>query len=87
VNGYLISLITCGGLEKMLLKRLLLAAISLVAGVLITLFIVYVLLQTTYQEFWTDLTGIPYFILTIFFIAAGIAIWLDRYMGTNILPE
>jgi hypothetical protein len=71
----------------MLIKRLLLAAISLVAGTLITLFTVYVLLQTTYQEYWTDLTGIPYFILTIFFIAAGIAIWLDKFMDTKLLPE
>jgi hypothetical protein len=71
----------------MLLKRLLLVAISLILGLLITLFVVYVLLQTNYQEYWTDKTGIPYFPLTIFFIAAGIAIWLDKYMGTKILPE
>jgi hypothetical protein len=71
----------------MLLKRLLLVVISLILGTLITTFIVYVPLGTNIEEFWTDLTGIPYFLLTSFFFACAIAIWLDKFMATRLLPE
>lgn len=74
----------------MLVKRLLLAFISLVLGYAITYFVVTVVLQTSVAEFWTGPelpVNIPYFILTGIFIGLGIAVWLDKFMGTEILPK
>jgi hypothetical protein len=74
----------------MLVKRLLLAVISLVLGYAITYFVVTVLLQTSVAEFWTGPelpVNIPYFILTGIFVGLGIAVWLDKFMGTEILPK
>jgi NhaP-type Na+/H+ or K+/H+ antiporter len=74
----------------MLIKRLLLAVISLAVGYGITYFIVRVLLQTTVAEYWVGPelpVNIPYFILTGLFIGLAIGIWLDKFMRTEILPE
>jgi hypothetical protein len=74
----------------MLIKRLLLAVISLALGYGITYFIVTVLLQTSVAEFWVGPelpVNIPYFILTGLFIGLGIGIWLDKFMKTEILPK
>lgn len=74
----------------MLIKRLLLAAISFGLGYGITFFIVTVLLETSVAEFWLGPelpVNIPYFILTGFFIGLAIAVWLDKFMGTEILPK
>jgi hypothetical protein len=74
----------------MLIKRLLLAAISLGLGYAITYFIVTVLLETSVAEYWVGPelpVNIPYFILTGLFIGLGIAVWLDKFMGTKILPK
>jgi hypothetical protein len=76
----------------MLIKRLLLAVISLGLGYAITYVIVTApfLLNTSVAEFWTGPelpVNIPYFILTGIFIGLGIAVWLDKFMGTEILPK
>jgi F0F1-type ATP synthase assembly protein I len=74
----------------MLLKRILLAIISLVIGYAVTFLIVTRFLQTSVAEFWVgpeQPVNIPYFILTGIFIALGVGIWLDKFMGTDILPE
>jgi hypothetical protein len=65
----------------MLLKRIAVIVISLVLGAAITVGLV-TLLGTTVAEY-----GMLYFSLTSFFIAAAIAIWLDKFMGTDFLPE
>ena len=74
----------------MLMKRILLVIISLVIGYALTYFIVTVLLGTTVAEFWVGPEqpfNIPYFLLVGFFIALGVAIWLDKFMATKILPK
>ena len=74
----------------MLIKRLLLAVISMALGYAITFFIVTVLLETSVAEYWVGPelpVNIPYFILTGLFIGLGIGVWLDKFMGTEILPK
>jgi hypothetical protein len=74
----------------MLTKRILLIAISLVIGYGATFLITTLLLGTTVAEFWMgpeQPVPIPYFILVGFFIALAVAIWLDKFMDTNILPK
>lgn len=66
----------------MLVKRLLLFIISLVLGALITTGIVIFVLNTTVGEY-----GTFYFVMTAFFIACAIGIWLDKFMDTRLLPE
>ena len=65
----------------MLLKRLLLATISFGVAfgltVLITMFI-----GTTPAEY-----GPVYMFFTTLTIGLAIAIWLDKFMGTNLLPK
>jgi hypothetical protein len=73
----------------MLIRRLILVIISLVIGTAVTLGIV-ILLGTTPAEYWRGPEQpyqIHYFILTSFFIACAIAIWLDKFMKTEILPK
>jgi len=73
----------------MLVRRILLVVISLVIGYAAT-FLITVLLGTTVAEFWTGPehpVAIPYFILVGFFIAVAAGIWLDKFMGTEILPK
>lgn len=65
----------------MLAKRLAVVVISLVLGSLITLGVVE-LLETTAAEY-----GTFYFVMTAIAVAAAIAIWLDKYLGTGFLPE
>lgn len=74
----------------MLIKRLLLAAISFGLGFGITFFIVIFLLETSVAEYWVGPelpVNIPYFLLTGIFIGLAIAVWLDKFMGTEILPK
>jgi hypothetical protein len=73
----------------MLFKRLLLVIVSLVVGY-VTTFIITLLLDTSVAEFWMGSESpvpLPYFLLTGFFIALAVAIWLDKFMGTEILPK
>jgi len=74
----------------MLLKRILLVVLSLAIGYGVTYFIVTVLLNTTVAEFWVGPelpVNIPYFLLVGLFLALAVSIWLDKFMGTKILPK
>ena len=66
----------------MLVKRLLLVAISLAVGVVITLGLVRFVLSTSVAEY-----GGFYFVMTAFFLACALGIWLDKFMDTDLLPE
>ena len=73
----------------MLLKRILLIVISLVIGYVAT-YLITLLLGTSVQEFWLgseEPVAFPYFLLVGFFIAVAVGIWLDKFMGTEILPK
>ena len=65
----------------MLVKRILLIVISLAFGVLATFGIV-VAIGTTPQVY-----GAIYFSFTALALAIALGIWLDKFMGTEILPE
>ena len=65
----------------MLAKRLLLAVISLAFGVLSTTAITR-LIGTTPAEY-----GTVYFTFTALALALALAIWLDKFMETDILPK
>ena len=66
----------------MLVKRLLLVAISLAVGVVITFGLVQFVLNTSVAEY-----GGFYFVMTAFFLACALGIWLDKFMDTDLLPE
>jgi predicted RND superfamily exporter protein len=65
----------------MLVKRILLVIISLAFGVLATFGIV-IAIGTTPQVY-----GFLYFTFTALALAIALGIWLDKFMGTEILPE
>jgi hypothetical protein len=65
----------------MLVKRLLLAIISIAFGVGATIGIVY-LIGTTPDEY-----GGAYFTFTALALAVALGIWLDKFMATEILPK
>lgn len=65
----------------MLVRRLLLAVISFGLGFGITVLIT-MLIDTTPAEF-----GPIYMIFTTLSIGLAIGIWLDKFMGTEILPK
>lgn len=66
----------------MLLKRILLAVISMSIGVVATVLIVKFIAGTTVGEY-----GGLYTFFTSFTIACGVGIWLDLFMGTELLPK
>ena len=73
----------------MVMKRIALVFISLIIGYAIT-YLIVVLLQTSVEEFWMrpqEPVSIPYFLLVGFFIALAASIWLDKFMGTEVLPK
>lgn len=73
----------------MLVKRVALVVVSLVIGYATT-FLITLLLGTSVAEFWMGSeqpVPLPYFLLVGFFIALAVAIWLDKFLGTKILPE
>lgn len=65
----------------MLVKRLILAAISFGVGFGLTVLIT-MLIGTTPAEF-----GPVYMFFTSLTLGLAIGIWLDKFMGTNILPR
>ncbi len=65
----------------MLLKRLILAAISFGVAFGLTVLIT-ILIGTTPAEY-----GAVYMFFTTLTIGLAIGIWLDKFMGTNILPK
>lgn len=66
----------------MLIKRLVLALISLGVGAVATWLIVITILDTTIGNY-----GGIYFFFTTLSIGCALAIWLDKFMGTEILPK
>ncbi len=65
----------------MLLKRLILAAISFGVGFGLTILIT-MLIGTTPAEY-----GAVYMFFTSLTLGLALGIWLDKFMGTNILPR
>jgi len=65
----------------MLVKRLILAAVSVAFGTVVTILIT-TLLNTTPGEY-----GGVYFIFTALSLAIALAVWLDKFMKTDILPK
>ena len=74
----------------MIVRRILLVVISLAIGYAATYLIVEFVLGTTVAEFWRgpeEPYNIHYFLLVGFFLALAAGIWLDKFMGTKILPK
>ena len=65
----------------MAVKRILVGVISLIVGLLLT-FLSTRLLGTTPAEY-----GTIYFLMTTIAFGCAVGIWLDRFIGTDILPE
>ena len=66
----------------MLVKRILVIVISLIIGAVVTVAMIELVLDTTVAEY-----GTLYFVLTAFFLGAAVGIWLDKFLGTEFLPE
>lgn len=67
----------------MLLKRILLAVISITIGVVLTfLILISPLVDTTPAQY-----GFIYFFFTALALACAAGIWLDKFMDTDILPK
>jgi hypothetical protein len=66
----------------MLLKRLLLAALSLTVGFVATVLIVWYICDTTVAEYGTIYTS-----TTALSLACAVGIWLDKFMETELLPK
>ncbi|MBK7897309.1 MAG: hypothetical protein WAS33_16795 [Candidatus Promineifilaceae bacterium] len=68
----------------MLVKRLLVVVISLAIGFGLTVAAVYApfIADTTLEEY-----GIYYTFFTTVAFACALAIWLDKFMGTEMLPK
>ena len=66
----------------MFVKRLVLTLISIAVGVVVTQGIVVFVLDTIASHY-----GTMYYALTVMFVAIALGIWLDKFMGTEILPE
>ena len=65
----------------MVVKRLILAIVSIAFGVIVTTGVT-VLIGTTPAEY-----GMPYFIFTSLALAVALGVWLDKFMGTKLLPK
>lgn len=66
----------------MLVKRLALVVISLVVGSSVTWFVVKFIAETNLEQY-----GIWYTSFTALAIACAVGVWLDKFMGTEILPK
>jgi hypothetical protein len=66
----------------MLVKRLALVAISAVVGFAVTWLIIEFIAETNLEQF-----GIWYTGFTTLAIACAVGVWLDKFMGTGILPK
>jgi len=73
-----------------IVKILILIAISIVFGFIVTHAGMW-LMNTNPEEyglyFGTEGDGLAYYPLTIIFAGLGLAIWLDKWLGTEILPH
>lgn len=66
----------------MLIKRLALVVISLVVGFVLTWLTVIFIAETVLEQY-----GFWYTSFTALSIACAIGVWLDKFMGTEILPK
>lgn len=69
-------------MSNLWVKRIGLAIICLALGYGLTFGIVRLFLDTTMSDY-----GFVYSFFTTLSIACGIGIWLDKFMGTQILPK
>lgn len=65
----------------MLIRRLILAIISIAFGIVVTIGIT-ILIGTTPAEY-----GMIYFTLTSLALAVALGVWLDKFMLTKLLPK
>ncbi len=65
----------------MLLKRLGIGVVSLAVGFVLTVLIVR-FIGTTLEEY-----GVYYTFFTSLSLGCAVAIWLDKFMGTEMLPK
>ena len=65
----------------MWIKRLILAIISIAFGFGVT-YVIVTLIGTNLEEF-----GIWYTSFTSLALACALGVWLDKFMGTNLLPK
>ncbi|WP_420643106.1 hypothetical protein [Candidatus Leptofilum sp.] len=65
----------------MLLKRLGIGVVSLLVGFGLTVIIVQ-LIGTTLEEY-----GVYYTFFTALSLGCAVAIWLDKFLGTEMLPK
>lgn len=65
----------------MLIRRLILAIISIAFGIVVTIGIT-ILIGTTPAEY-----GTIYFTLTSLALAVALGVWLDKFMLTKLLPK
>ena len=66
----------------MLIKRLILALISIVFGVSVTFLIMIFVLHTDYYTF-----GFGYTFFTILALACFLGIWVEKFMGIELVPD
>ncbi|MFK7801270.1 MAG: hypothetical protein AB8G95_06545 [Anaerolineae bacterium] len=73
-----------------IVKIIILIAISIAFGFLVT-HVGMFLMNTNAEEyglyFGTEGDGLAYYPLTIIFAGLGLSIWLDKWLGTEILPH
>lgn len=69
-------------MSSLWIKRIAVVVISLAIGYVATLGIVHFILNTVMSDY-----GLTYIVLTIFTIGCGVAIWLDKFLKAEILPE
>ena len=65
----------------MLVKRLILAVISIAFGVIVTIGI------TLFVQATPAVYGPVYFSLSSLALAVALGVWLDKFMGTGLLPK
>lgn len=65
----------------MWIKRIILAVIAFAVGFGVT-FVIVKFIGTNLEEF-----GIWYTFFTTLAIACAVGVWLDKFMGTHLLPE
>lgn len=70
----------------MLAKRLLVWALSVAAGLVITL-IILLAVHASHNRVSLASFGYGYFVLTAALVGGMVLVWLDYYMKTGILPR
>ncbi len=77
-------------MSSMTIKRIILTIISLIFGFIVTHAAMWAMGTNAVEYglyFGTEGDGLAYYPLTIVFAALTLAIWLDKWMNTEILPH